>query len=248
MLLSVTDIIHKSIELYRQHWKLFLQFVLIIFVPITLFYTALDIGAGSQMRNGSVSPLLAGVIILASIVTGLLSLLFSLAFIRIVAKAYKNQPILPLREEIRLSLPLMLPAVIVTAVGGIAILGGLILFIVPGIIVALWFSFSIYTVALDEKKGIEALKESKQLVQGRWWAILWRLAAPAIIFSVVSYIPQQLIQFIFTSLGNGFQSSVVSYTGLFLASLIGVLFAPLTSAAQTILYLDAKEHPTTPAT
>ncbi len=48
----------------------------------------------------------------------------------------------------------------------------MILFIIPGIIVAVWFGFSMYFVALEKIYFVNALKESKKLVVGRWWKTL----------------------------------------------------------------------------
>ena len=51
---------------------------------------------------------------------------------------------------------------------------GLILFIVPGIIFAVWFSFSRF-VLIKEGLGVKAsLKRSKELVRGRFWPVLGR--------------------------------------------------------------------------
>lgn len=59
---------------------------------------------------------------------------------------------------------------------GLAVLGGFILLIIPGIIFAVWFMFSHLTVLFEDKRGVEALKHSKAYVRGRWWEILGKMA------------------------------------------------------------------------
>lgn len=57
---------------------------------------------------------------------------------------------------------------------GLAILAGTMLFIIPGIIFGIWLSFAVYFVVAESKQGTEALKSSKSLVSGFWWAVLGR--------------------------------------------------------------------------
>jgi len=70
------------------------------------------------------------------------------------------------------------------------ILGGTLLFIIPGIIFSLWFMFAPYRVILSEnkEKTKEVFSYSKKLVIGRWWAAFWRVTAPQAFFSLVLYI------------------------------------------------------------
>lgn len=51
---------------------------------------------------------------------------------------------------------------------------GLLLFIIPGIIFAIWFVFSGYILVSEDLRGMEALSRSRQLVKGNWWKIFWR--------------------------------------------------------------------------
>lgn len=61
---------------------------------------------------------------------------------------------------------------------------GLILLVIPGIIVAVWFSFAIYVLLLEDKRPIEALKASRAYVQGKWWAVFGRLVALSLMAAV----------------------------------------------------------------
>ena len=45
-------------------------------------------------------------------------------------------------------------------------IGGFILFIVPGIIFTVWYSLSVYVFVYENKKGMDALKRSKELISG----------------------------------------------------------------------------------
>ena len=63
----------------------------------------------------------------------------------------------------------------------LVIAGGLLLLIIPGIIVGLAISFSIWVFVLEGLKGRDALVRSRSYVKGRWGKIFWRLFVLGII-------------------------------------------------------------------
>lgn len=69
---------------------------------------------------------------------------------------------------------------------GLAIVGGYILLIVPGIIFSVWFLFSSYALILEDKRDVSALKRSKQLVKDHWWYICGITFAIGAIFGLVT--------------------------------------------------------------
>ncbi len=52
---------------------------------------------------------------------------------------------------------------------GILLLGLFLLFIVPGIIYSVYWSFLLYAVLMRDLSGMPALNYSKELVKGNWW-------------------------------------------------------------------------------
>jgi len=62
---------------------------------------------------------------------------------------------------------------------------GFSLLIIPGIIISIFLSFSLY-VCLDEKrKGMDAIKRSWNLVKGSWWQIFGRILLLSILMNLV---------------------------------------------------------------
>lgn len=70
---------------------------------------------------------------------------------------------------------------------------GVILLIIPGIIFGVWFSFTLFLVFDKGLTAINAMKQSKVMVKGRFWKILGRLAAfiavGLVVSIVLSYLP-----------------------------------------------------------
>lgn len=57
---------------------------------------------------------------------------------------------------------------------GIIVVGGYLLFVVPGIIFAVWFSLALYIVIAEGLGGMNAILKSKEYVRGYWWEVFWR--------------------------------------------------------------------------
>ncbi len=70
----------------------------------------------------------------------------------------------------------------------LAVFGGFILLIIPGIIFSVWFTFSVFVFICEGLKGSSALKRSKQLVQGHWWPVFGRIIVLSIIVLLISWI------------------------------------------------------------
>ena len=75
------------------------------------------------------------------------------------------------------------------------IFGGFLLFIIPGIIMSIWFSLSLIVFVSEDLKGTKALARSKQLVKGHWWSVFWKFIVFNVIIMAIS-ITVGLIPFI----------------------------------------------------
>lgn len=60
----------------------------------------------------------------------------------------------------------------------LAVIGGLILFIIPGLIFMAWFGLSQYALVSEDLGAIASMKRSRELVRGRVWEI-WGLSSLA---------------------------------------------------------------------
>ena len=250
MLISAKEIIEKSIALYKEHYLLYLRYMLLLFVP-----TGIIAVAGSVLGSFAQAVVLYGLgitflIYAVVFVTGtLVSMWISLAFIKALAETITKQTITDPFQQIKNSTKYIVPALIASILTSLAVLGGIILLVIPCIIFAIWFSFALYNIALDDSKGLESLHNSKELVRGRWWEVFWRLLAPGIVFGILAVVIQSIIGWPFGKLLQAFQEGDVTFALLLtLATLVnvalGLLITPLSSLAPTILYLELKKNPT----
>lgn len=73
----------------------------------------------------------------------------------------------------------------VIILGGLVVSGGLMLFLIPGIIVSIYVHFSQYVYAAEGVRGMNALLRSRELVQGYWVALAKRLILISLVFMAV---------------------------------------------------------------
>ncbi|MFH1287011.1 MAG: hypothetical protein ABII02_04675 [Candidatus Magasanikbacteria bacterium] len=237
MLIKAGEIISESIKLYRENVKLFLTFVGIMFIPTAVMQVvATPTNLISDKMGGMI--LLAIVLILVAVI---INIWISIAFVRVIANRYKGEKPKTLREEIVEAKKYFWSVLFASILTGLAVTGGTILLVIPGIIFAVWFSFSMYTVIFEGKKGVDSLKASKAIVSGRWWSVLWRLFAPGFVFAILAMVVQWAASLIF------FVTNPLGTAGLAIATVVvsaaAFLVLPLTTAAPTILYFNLKKTP-----
>jgi len=184
-LISIRELFKQSFAIYKNKLWTFITLLLInfvIFVPIGLLGFLLS----PQEEMMDFNPLWLVIFALLAILAGIVSLIVKVALILLVKEQTKT---LTIKEYLIQGWNHLFPFLWVNALVGLAVLGGCILLIVPGIIFAVWFVFSIYIVVLEGTKGKAALKESRELVRGYWWPIAGRFVTIGLLAMVISWIP-----------------------------------------------------------
>ncbi|MEN9202528.1 MAG: hypothetical protein Q6K80_00915 [Thermostichus sp. DG_1_6_bins_120] len=126
-------------------------------------------------------PLLGGVLNLAYGVVGVPIL--GGAALLLVDQHLKQQPAVlgnSLDQAVSKAVPLVLGSILL----GFIILGGSLLFLIPGIYLGVRLAFLPCAIALEEQGAIDGIKYSWKLVQGRWWGVFWAFLAVGLIFGI----------------------------------------------------------------
>jgi hypothetical protein len=199
---TMTDILGHSWEIFCQQWKpllaIFLTFILVYNVCISL----ITIWFNPQWQAIAQPPFNFSAMLhvflnmmLYAMLAGLIFVLGVIAINKITALAAANQEI-RLKDIYSFSFRKFFPYLGTSIITMIFLIVLFILLIVPGIIFAVFWSFALFTVVLKDKFGIHALKESKAVVQGRWWEIVGMMIVFVLIIAVVQ-LPINLV-FAFT--------------------------------------------------
>ncbi|MDD4995317.1 MAG: hypothetical protein PHW53_02555 [Patescibacteria group bacterium] len=144
----------------------------------------------------------------------------------------------------------IIPLLWVSILTGFAVFGGTLLFLIPGIIFAVWFTFSSVINVLEGTRGTAALKQSKQLVTGKWWAVLWRLVACYFVYGIIFYIVTAIL-FLLVGLATGQWEAFASgqylpWLSNLISQIVNVAAMPLAGAISVILYIELKKFKSMP--
>ncbi len=133
-------------------------------------------------------------------------------------------------------------SVTLTAVGTPMFFGGAAIALILLVKYSVQLAFAPYSLLLEKKSPLEAIKHSASLVKGRWWSTLVRFALPRLVYfialfiisSVVGNALRLLIELVSTSSNLGV---LIIYTISLLASVfLSALITPLIIASDYYLY------------
>lgn len=116
---------------------------------------------------------------------------------------------------------------------GVVTILGYILFIIPGIIVSVWFAFAQFVFVTENQRGVSAMKASREYVRGKWWKVFGRMLALAGV-ALLLYIP------IGSVLAVVVPEEMVVVQDIVLG-LVHLVFVPFTFTYMYLLYRDLKE-------
>lgn len=109
------------------------------------------------------------------------------------------------------------------------IIFGFLLFLIPGIIFSVWFSFAGFVLINEDLKGLNALWRSREYVKGRWLSVFWRLFFISVLSLLISWVISWVVIFIFGFFRIPFLSEI--------GNLIAMIFLfPLSTAYNFLLY------------
>jgi hypothetical protein len=185
MLISASQLIGQSFRFYfsAKNFKqvmpyiglLILLVVISLGVPITLALLAL-----------TYNQVLLWVLVFITALAGICamvygSLLFQIALFRAIKNVLDNKTV-SIKTNLKTSQTLILPYFGTSLLQGVLIFLGYLFFIIPGIVLTVWFSFAkLVSIYEPNKEGAAAIRASKVMVAGRWWGILWRWIAPYVV-------------------------------------------------------------------
>jgi hypothetical protein len=118
-------------------------------------------------------------------------------------------------------------------VAGLGALGGLLLLIVPGVYLFVRWYFVVQALAVDRARGLDTLRRSAALVDGRWWRVFG-----SVILLTLACLPPVLVFVPFGELAGGL-------SGYEAATLVGdalgdTFFLPLSGVMIGLLYFDLR--------
>ncbi|SRR6266568_4987651 len=227
---SIAQLATGAWELFKETWISYLKLVgvtvgfvflaLLIGVIISLPVTFVAIGSGLQFFNHLTPFHIATLLLL-----GLWFILFFLSIIAIevifpivsifILRGKKPTPFFALIKQSR---RFFLPFFLTTLLSSLLALGGMILLVIPGLLIAFFFTFVAFEVIIDDQMGSAALKRSYFMVKNHFWEVLGRLLVLEVAVVIISLLLKRLasgesllmlVQFLFSIFASWYARAYV---------------------------------------
>jgi Membrane domain of glycerophosphoryl diester phosphodiesterase len=238
--LTLSDVLERALRLYRLHWKALMGFVGILVVPVQFldaylnrnFQHDLFIGTQTAQADNGNAALIA--LVISAITLFVVQPLVNGGLARAVASVHLGRT--PSAGEILDgALPLLGPVILVMILYALAVIGGLLLFVVPGVFFAIKFLFAVPAVVLEKERGSEAMRRSWRLTDGNFWRVFGIVLLTAILVAITSAIIT--VPTVLATLNTGSSGWFIRAVG---GSVAAVLTTPFSQLVTLLLYLDLR--------
>ena len=209
----VGDVLDQAFDLYKAHWKH------LIGVALAFYLVASAVVLVLTLLFGYYGVIAGAVVVLIGVfwLTG--------ALIEAVADIRDGRADLSLTETFARVGPRVLPLLGGSILAAVAILLGLALFIVPGLILLTWWSLFSAAIVLEGRGVFESFGRSRELVRGNGWSVFGVLVITYILTLIVSGV----VRAIFAWLPD--------YVGSYIGQVVGgAVAAPIPALAVTVMY------------
>jgi hypothetical protein len=211
-------------DLYRAHWRHLLVITVVVFLLLSLFTVLLVVLLGRVGLLASALVSLAGIFWLQG------------ALVVAVEDIRDGRADLSIGETLSRVRPRLNTLSIAGILAALGILAGLVLFIVPGLVLATWWAVLIPVIMLEGASIGEAFGRSRQLVRGNGWSV-FRLIVLIVLITIGVGILIDLLLF-------PLNDSIQAYVGDVLAN---TLTAPFFALALTLAYYRLRGRLTEPS-
>jgi hypothetical protein len=233
---TLGEILSAAFNIYKANASSLLLIVAIVVVPLS-FLSALFsgvvfagterevIGTGLVVTERSFGVFLAGALITA-LISVIIYAVLQAAILRAAAQATIGDPVDP-EESYRFGFKRLGSVILVSLLVGLAVAGGFILLVIPGLIFLVFLSVSVPVLIVENRRGTAAMSRSWNLVKGHFWHAVGVIIVAGLITGVVAGIIGSIggnawvIRWIFTAIGT-------------------VLTAPFSALVSVLLYLDLR--------
>jgi hypothetical protein len=190
--MGLGEILSTAFQLYQRHWRTLLAIAAVVVVPFTLLQYLLGDwvrARGEVTRNGVVIETTTWSVGIAGLVAALAGVVMFLvltgAITRAVAAEVAGEDP-SVEQSYRFGFHRLGSVLLVSVLVGLAIVGGLILFIIPGIYIGVRLAVSIEALVVEGRRGTQAMGRSWELVGGHWWHAFGTMVVAGLLTGVVN--------------------------------------------------------------
>ncbi|MDA8393175.1 MAG: glycerophosphoryl diester phosphodiesterase membrane domain-containing protein [Actinomycetota bacterium] len=247
--LSVGEVLDVAVKLYMRNFLVLVKATAVVLVPVYVLQALIQLslptahgnpflGTPTGPSGSNVAWTFAAALIVEGLVLSIAGVLAIAAAFKALSDAYLDHP--PTWQgSLRFALSRIAPLLWIGIEALVLVSIGLVLFVLPGIWLAVALSVAIPVLMLEGTKGRRALRRSRKLVKGRWWPTLATLAAALLLQAVIGAMVGGIIGGVAGGLAGG-SGTVVVLAHLLAVILVGVAVTPFRAAVVTVIYFDLR--------
>jgi hypothetical protein len=215
--MSFAEILDAGFRLLRDHFVLLVGISAALYVPVTLFQSAMESLATEQTPGMLFATGALGVLLFA-----LVSPLVNVAITFALGEVYLGREV-SIGDAFRKGLPILMPVLGTSLLAGLAVAGAMLLLVIPGIWVGLGLVVLSQVMVLEGRFGTAAISRSLELMKGQRLRALGIGIVIAILSAVLGFGVQIALGFIpiVGPIGTGLVSAV---SGAYMAAVWMALY------------------------
>ena len=234
---ALGKILSAAFNIYKANASKLMLIVAIVVVPLSFIsaffrgvvfagtkHTDTIFGTQVVIVDRSLGLILAGALV-AGLISIIITAVLQAAILRAAAQATIGDPV-DAEESYRFGFKRLGSVILVSVLVGLAVIGGFILLIIPGIIFLVLLSVSVPVLIVENRRGTAAMGRSWNLAKGHFWHAFGVIIVAGLIVGVISGI--------ISAIGGSAWSSVD------LSAVAQILTAPFTALVSVLLYLDLR--------
>ncbi len=234
---SVKVLFDKSMEVYKANfWKMIGMLMLPLVGLVALAIVVMLFGYLSMSLNSMHSP---GVITVVKIVLSVLGILSLVGMIYLGVVVRGGLYILVRDASRKLSFKqafhegkkFAIGLLVINLISGIFIMLWGLLFIIPGFIAAIYYTLANWVYVYEGFTGTNALKRSKELIDGYWWAVFGRFMAIVGAYYLIIILGQLLV------VTTGYSADIIAVV----VNILSIVIGPFIVIYTCFIYWDLKK-------
>jgi hypothetical protein len=212
------DIMGRTWQLYRAHWRRLIAIAAIVFVPLGGIAAALALAGWPGVVAANVLSLAA-------------TFLVQGALVKAVEDLRDGRADLGIAETFGYAGAQLLPLAAAGMLAAIGIFIGLLLLIVPGLVLWTWWLVVPAVIVLEHRGVIESFRRSRELVRGTAWPVFGVVVLTVLVLIALGLVIAILLVPIDSDLWAGFLGQAVADS----------LAAPFVAVAWTLTYFALRD-------
>ena len=172
---TVSTLFKASLKMFFDNFWQIAFLVTVVYLPVELIKNILLFGA-NQQDNWKIT------FRVESFISAVISPLLIPALVYMLVYNKKNGEYPPLTESLKWGMSKWGRVFGVNFISGAAIIGGLILLVVPGIMFAVWFSLAAVMVSIEGLQQEHPLEKSRALTKGHRWMLFFTYCSGYLLF------------------------------------------------------------------